>query len=184
MKKLMALVLSVGMVLLGTVPVMAAGQNALSTPIQTSNSNAPASVEFAVPAPIALKSLDDKDLMDTTGKDGWSLVIGALSGAAAGAANSWLEDGKVDRSDVVKGALGGAVANYLFPGPKMLEDAQVFGRAGTVIYNSAKATIKGAVGGFVSGAYDHIAKAYDSAKKAVGNAERKVYRRLMPGYGH
>ena len=73
MKTLMALVLSFGMVLLGTAPVMAAGQLMapkapvnLNAPVKTQKPD-PALTQPAIPEPPGFRTMSDDELSDISG---------------------------------------------------------------------------------------------------------------------
>ena len=84
MKTLMALVLSFGMVPLGTAPVMAAGQ--LMTPKAPANLNAPvktlkpdpALTQPAIPEPPGLRTMSDEELEGVEGEGFWGIVEGLV----------------------------------------------------------------------------------------------------------
>jgi len=96
MKILMALVLSFGMVLLGTAPVMASGQVlnapksaiALSAPMQPLKAN-PSFSQLVIPTLPELESLGDEELDLITGDGLGCAVAGAAFGVAVGAAISF-----------------------------------------------------------------------------------------------
>jgi len=176
MKTLMALVLSLGMVLLGTAPVMAAGQ--LMAPKAAANLSAPVKAlkpdpsltQPAIPEPPVFRTMSDEDLISVQGEDGLSAVVGALSGAAAGAAESWLDTGKISGKEVLKGAAEGAAMNFIFPSGKLLKDGQVFGRLGTVIAKTAYASLKGIAGTVIDYTVNHTDKMLRWADNKVRSA--------------
>ncbi|WP_457637652.1 hypothetical protein [Oceanithermus sp.] len=126
MKKLMALVLSVGLVLLGTAPVMAAGQSVsgpktLTPPVMTNIAKPlPKNLceitdlcQIKIPEPPGMEALSDGELEEVEGEGLIGAVIGAavgfVSGAIVGgvtaAVASRMTKGHVDWNDVKVGAV-------------------------------------------------------------------------------
>jgi len=92
MKTLMALVLSFGMVLLGTAPVMAAGQPMapkaavnLNAPIKTPKPD-PSLTQPAIPEPPGFRTMSDEELEGVDG-EGFFGVLGGLVLAGDGLHN-------------------------------------------------------------------------------------------------
>jgi len=91
MKTLMALVLSFGMVLLGTAPVMAAGQ--LMAPKAAANLNAPVKTlkpdpsltQPAIPEPPGFRTMSDEELEGVDGEGLIGAILGGLAGMVTGA---------------------------------------------------------------------------------------------------
>ena len=117
MKKLMALVLSLGLVLLGTAPVMAAGQAAKMAPTQPEGA-----VQVVVPG---TEELADMDLAKNKGSGPEALVV-VVRGAVVGALTS----------------AGGYIAAQKLKGKKV--DAKVV--AAKAAYGAAIGTINGTLG--------------------------------------
>ncbi len=122
MKKLMAIVLSFGLVLLGTAPVMAAGQLAKAAPpVQQEQA-----VQVIVPGGAAM---DEGELADVQGElaplayVALRGIIGAAAGAIVGAVKSYADTGKVNPKTVAAYAAAGLVtgvaggAGALIPKP-------------------------------------------------------------------
>jgi len=114
MKTLMALVLSLGMVLLGTAPVMAAGQAMqAAAPLQQSEI-----VQVVVPEG---KEVADEDLEKTNGEFLVGAVVGglvngigsAIEWAAGAAAGSYLAQGKVNWKAVGYAAAAGFAGGFV-----------------------------------------------------------------------
>ena len=146
MKKPMALVLSIGLVLLGTAPVMAAGQAAKAEPPAQQEQV----VQVAAPSGTAI---DDGELEDVQGECWW-IVAGAIGGAIAGALESYATTGKVDMRAVAKSAFVGAVVAAANPAGALVSEAQVFGRGITAAAKVAKYVRDGAIAGAAAGAAD------------------------------
>ena len=68
MKKLMALVLSFGLVLLGAMPAMAAGQGTQYATASSFNSDTSFSVELSNDVPAEFYVLEDEELLEITGQ--------------------------------------------------------------------------------------------------------------------
>ena len=135
MKTLMALVLSLGMVLLGTAPVMAAGQ--LMAPKAPVNFSAPVKIlkpdpsltQPAIPEPPGFRTMSDEELEQIEGEFGPLAyiaargLIGAVVGAVAGAVKSYVDTGHVNAKTVAAGAALGMLsglaggASALIPKP-------------------------------------------------------------------
>jgi len=108
MKRLMALVLSLGLVLLGTAPVMAAGQAAKAAP----PSQQEQVVQVAVPSGTAM---EDGELEDVQGEFGPLAyialrgIIGGVAGAIVGAVKSYADTGRVNAKTVAAYAAAGVI---------------------------------------------------------------------------
>jgi len=91
MKKLMTLVLSFGLVLLGMAPVMAASQT-LQSPISAAGLSTPASAGFDIPEPDQARPLDDEELQEVDGEIAPILVTAGeiLLGVAIGVAANYI----------------------------------------------------------------------------------------------
>ena len=122
MKRLMALVLSIGLVLLGTAPVMAAGQAVKAAPPAQQEQ----AVQVAVPDGAAM---GESELADVQGElapltyVALRGIIGAAAGAIVGAVKSYADTGKVNPKTVAAYAAAGLVtgvaggASALIPKP-------------------------------------------------------------------
>ena len=132
MKKLMVLVLSFGLVLLGTAPVMAAGQTfALSPSTKPAAAVLPVNdIEkidtgkmkgIEIPEPPGFGVLSDEELEETTGEGLVGAVVGgvvsgvsyAISAAAGTAAATYVSSGSVDWHAVGVAAVGGFVGGFV-----------------------------------------------------------------------
>ena len=143
MKKLMVLVLSFGLVLLGTAPVMAAGQTFALSPsakpaaavlpvndIEKIDTGKMKGVE--IPEPPGFGMLSDQELEEVEGEGLASAAVGAVVGAVLGAgvaAVHYMLDAAYDnfkhssvyeyvrtvRNGAIDGAIGGAIAGALAP---------------------------------------------------------------------
>ena len=93
MKKLMAFVLSFGLVLLGTAPVMAASQT-LSSPIPVASLSTATNTGFDIPDPDQAHPLSDEELQEVDGEIAPILVTAGeiLLGVAIGVAANYIYD--------------------------------------------------------------------------------------------
>ena len=157
MKKLMALVLSLGLVLLGTAPVMAAGQAAtcpakahVAQPVTLKTTQLDLN-GFAVPEPPSSSTLTDDDLENTQGEWGWA-VAGAIVGAykAVKSCDNCSLVGKVAAG--FTGAVVGATVG-------------AYAAAGALVSETV-----GAIAGTVAGiaGYHAVKTSVDNIKKATG----------------
>lgn len=113
MKKLMTSLLSLGMVLLGTAPVLAAGQTLNAVP--AARDAVSATIELSVPVPDSAAFLGDEALEEVEGEGVAGLVLGAVVGFVSGAlvggvtaaVASYATKGHVDWNDVKVGAVAG-----------------------------------------------------------------------------
>ena len=119
MKTLMALVLSFGMVLLGTAPVMASGQ---VLPVdRTANTDGSSLSQIAIPEPLVLEELGDTELEEVDGEGLFAaaagavggFIGGAIGGAITAAVYTYAQDGSVNWTAVGAGMLGGAIGTAI-----------------------------------------------------------------------
>ena len=131
MKTPMALVLSLGMVLLGTAPVVASGQ--VRPFDRTANTDGSSFIQIAIPEPLVLEELGDKELDEVDGEGVFAatagavggFIGGAIGGAIGAAVHTYVQNGNVDYAAVganmlggaIGGAITGAIVGAVVPGP-------------------------------------------------------------------
>lgn len=151
MKKLMTLVLSFGLVLLGMAPVMAAGQAVKVQVPASAQITQPGPHGFAIPEPVNSSTLTDDDLESIQGEWGWA-VAGAIVGAykAVKSCDDCSLAGKVAAG--VTGAVVGATVGSIAAAGAMVSE------------------VAGAIAGTVAGiaGYHAVKTSVDNIKKATG----------------
>jgi len=151
MKKLMALVLSFGLFLLGMAPVMAAGQ-AVPAPAAATSLSVPATAEFGIPEPDQARLLSDDELQEVDGEWIW-----AAAGAIYGAIKGWHQCDTCSLTGKVAASATGAVIG-----------------ATVGAYAAAAEAVSGAVGvGMAVGAYLAGDKALEVSVDGIKKATSK-----------
>jgi len=107
-----------GLILLGTAPVMASGQ---VLPFdRTTNTDGSSFSQIAIPEPLVLVELGDKDLEEVDGEGLFAaagavggFIGGAIGGAITAAVYTYAQDGSVNWTAVGAGMLGGAIGTAI-----------------------------------------------------------------------